>query len=905
MTIVNTELFVDIPDAEYVCGLTPVQEGLLADTIYDPSSNVYHGQRIYRLPDDVDVQRVRAACELAVDRHEICRTAFRWEDVERPVQVVYEKVQLPWSVLDIDAADSGGIDAEIEQVLRQDRAQPFDLRVAPLVRFTLIRFSSGPRYLLWSRHHIILDRWSGEALIRQVMDAYAGDLESLEDEEALPFSRYVEWLEQRSKREAGEFWRNQLEGYSGGASLFGAARSNRGAADASTEMALPGLSNDAMRRLTTAARDCDITLNTIAQGAWAILVSKYTGELDVVHGTVTAGRSAELDGIEEALGLYINVLPIRSTIDPTASVRSWLQSWQLNLLAIQEFEYVPLRDIKRWSAVGSDRALFETAFSFASLMIESIDSSSNSDEWAVRRSVEGASYPLVVEAEPARNMELFTLYDPSYYSADAVRRLMEHYRNLLEGIANDPDRSIGSLRLLTDREREQQLVEWNDTTPESSTDGGVHQLFEEVVRRTPDQLALVAGETTLTYRELNTRANRLARRLREEGVRAETMVGVFLRRSPELVVAFLAVSKAGGTYLPLDPAYPADRLDYMLSDSGVQFVISRHGSGEQLREFAGTWIWSDDDESDLPAGRDDSDLDLEVLPDSLAYVIYTSGSTGRPKGSMIAHRGACNLVTEQRRHFGLGPGDRLPQFAALSFDASTFEFVLALCAGATLCLGPREGLDGDQLVPFLREHQITAALIPPVLLSAVEVADLPDLRMLWVAGEQCPATVVERWAPSRRFFNLYGPTEGTIWSTVQECEPTGQAPPIGRPIKNVRIYVLDRDLAPTPVGVPGDLYIGGVGLQRGYLGRAALTADRMVPNPFPNVPGERLYRTGDRARYGPDGTLEFLGRADHQLAIHGYRVEASEIEAQLAAHPAVREAVVLQQAGRLVAYVRA
>ncbi|HEV3052104.1 MAG TPA: amino acid adenylation domain-containing protein, partial [Longimicrobium sp.] len=473
---------------------------------------------------------------------------------------------------------------------------------------------------------------------------------------------------------------------------------------------------------------------------------------------------------------------------------------------------------------------------------------------------------------------------------------------------------VDTLPLLPQAERRLVLEVWNGTAAPYPAESCVHELFERQAERAPGATAVVFGDARLDYAELNARANRLAHDLRARGVGPEVRVALCVERGPGMVAAVLAVLKAGGAYVPLDPSYPVDRLRYMLADSAPAVVLTQRavaqaldgvldglGAGVPVLELdAAAPAWASRPETNPARGG--------LVPEHPAYVIYTSGSTGRPKGVLVPHRGLCNVAAAQQRAFGVGPDDRVLQFASLSFDAAAFEVVMALASGAALCLAPREELlPGPGLLALLRRHAVTTVTLPPSALAALPVEDLPALRTITVAGEALPAELVERWGALHRLWNLYGPTEATIWSTAAACADPARKPDIGAPIANVRVYVLDAALQPVPVGVPGELYIGGAGVARGYLGRPGLTAERFVADPFGGEPGARLYRTGDLGRWRPDGTIEFLGRNDFQVKIRGFRVELGEIEARLREHPAVREAAVAareESAGdpRLVAY---
>ncbi|MBA2677293.1 MAG: amino acid adenylation domain-containing protein, partial [Ktedonobacteraceae bacterium] len=500
-------------------------------------------------------------------------------------------------------------------------------------------------------------------------------------------------------------------------------------------------------------------------------------------------------------------------------------------------------------------------------------------------------------------------YNTALFKAVTIDRLLERFQVLLECIVTSPELPIAALPLLSPVERQHVLEHWNATEQADAQQMNLHQLFEAQVARVPDALALVCEGNHLTYRELNRRANQLARYLRGIGAGPEVLVGLCAERSLAFVTAWLGILKAGGVYLPLDPSYPAERLAFMLEDARVSVLITQEQwqnaslVPNETRRVSLDAVWK------AAAQEKGDNLLEEPAPENAAYVIYTSGSTGRPKGTLVTYRGLRNLTYALNQAFELRPTDRVLQFASMNFDASLFEMVMTLSMGAPLYLSAR-GVShpGQALADVLREQAITTVALVPSVLSALPEGDYASLTTVIAGGEVCPSELVARWVNGRRFFNVYGPTEATVWATVAECYEGTAKLAIGRPISNVQVYILDAHLEPVPIGFPGELYIGGVGVARGYINRADLTAERFLPHPFSKEGGERVYRTGDRARYLSDGAIEFLGRIDQQVKIRGFRIELQEIEAVLEICPSVQSAVLLARendAGQqhLVAYI--
>jgi amino acid adenylation domain-containing protein len=478
----------------------------------------------------------------------------------------------------------------------------------------------------------------------------------------------------------------------------------------------------------------------------------------------------------------------------------------------------------------------------------------------------------------------------------------------MEEMVINSNSSLGNLPVLTEQEKYQILVEWNNTTVDYPQHLCIHELFAAQVEKTPDNIAVVFDGQKLTYQELNHQANKVAHYLQSLGVGTEVLVGISVERSLEMIVGLLGILKAGAAYLPLDPTYPKERLSFMLSDSQVQVLLTQQKFVESFADSGAKTVCLDQD-WELITRQNQENPTSDVTAENLAYVIYTSGSTGTPKGVMIQHRGVCNLAQAQVKLFGVNQNSRVLQFASFSFDASVWEIVMALCSGASLYLGNQDSLrPGIDLIRFLRQQSITHATLPPTALAALPKEELPNLQTLIVAGEACNPKLIAQWSKERRFFNAYGPTESTVCATVAECTFGETQPTIGRAIANIQIYILDHNLQPVPIGVPGELYIGGDGLARGYLNRPELTKEKFISNPFKKTEGSRLYKTGELARYLPDGNIEFLGRVDNQVKIRGFRIELDEIEKLLIQHPDVKQAAVIAREDipgdkRLLAYV--
>ena len=682
------------------------------------------------------------------------------------------------------------------------------------------------------------------------------------------------------------------------------------------------LSREMTKALELFARGHHLTVNTLVQGAWGVLLSRYSRQADVIFGTVVAGRPATLAGIESTIGLFVNTLPVRVRISEDETVQAWLTKLQAQLVTLREYEYTPLTQLQEWRGKGGKGAgapLFESLLVFENYPIDFtlLDQSGSVRIENFVREFEITNYPLTLVVIPREELLFQVLYDPRRFEGAAITRLVGHLKTLLVGMVENPNRRVANLPLLTQPEKDQLLIEWNDTQKVGQDDQFVHRLFESQVNQTPDAVAVKLADQQITYDEFNKRANKLARYLQRLGVGPEVLVGLFLDQSIEALVGMMGVLKAGGAYLPIDPSWPIERVSFILNDVQVAVLVTQQKLRGELFTQTTEVICIDANWEEITKESDENLID-EATFENLAYVIYTSGSTGTPKGVQITR---FNLAHSTRARFAYYE-DHVSRFlllSPLSFDSSVAGIFWTLGQGGTLVV-PAAGdhRDVDKLGELVSQNQISHLLCVPslysLLLTNLQAEQLRSLRTVIVAGETCPPQLVEKHnalLPESALFNEYGPTEATVWSSVYRCgtQTTLSHVPIGRPIPNAQLYVLDPRQQLVPIGVTGELYIGGLGVARGYLNSSALTAERFISHPFDSTPGARLYKTGDLTRHLPDGNLEFLGRADEQVKVRGYRIELGEIETVLAKHPLVEAcAVVISEQDdekRIVAYVHA
>jgi amino acid adenylation domain-containing protein/non-ribosomal peptide synthase protein (TIGR01720 family) len=880
--------------------LSPMQQGMLFHTLYEPEVGAYISQLRLDIQ-GLDPQRFAQAWQTALERHDILRSSFHWQGLDTAHQAIVRQVALPLEVLETTDTDA---------LADTERAQGFELGSAPLLRLKLVRTGADDWHLIYTSHHILMDGWSNAQLLAEVIQHYAAG-------QSLPaptgqYRDYLGWLQQQSAVAGEQFWKATLAPLQAPTLLAEALRPPVGA-EGSEEFRV-SLDRRATQRLAEFARQQKVTLNTLLQAAWSLLLHRYTGQDCVVFGATVAGRSAPLPGIEEQLGLFINTLPLVCAMKPDCTVSQWLGELQGLNLAMREFEHVPLYDIQGWAGQQGS-ALFDSLLVFENFPVaEALKQGAPAGlSFGNLHNHERTHYPLTLGIELGEGLGLDFSYDATRFSAAQVAELSANLQHLLMQLVTQPDAALGALELLDVDGKNALLAISQPPTIELSTTLLAHEQIAAQAAATPDTLALQVDGQSLSYAQLNTQANRLAHRLIENGAGPGKRVGLALHRGPQLIVSLLAVLKSGAAYVPLDPKYPNERLAYMIEDSRLDVLLCESGLLEEVR---GVQRLSLDDN----AGYPDSNPQNQAVADDLAYIIYTSGSTGQPKGVAIAHAALREFCQSAANYSVLSASDRVLQFATFSFDGFVEQCFPALCIGAALIMRGDEGWDAGRLAAEIVQHGVTVADLPAAYwyLLAREcasgvVSNLGALRQVHVGGEAMSVEGLRLWRQAGlsrvRLLNTYGPTEATVVSSVHQCRLDDASDafgiPIGRAIAGRALYVLDAAGQLLPSGGVGELCIGAPAcLAQSYFDRPALTAERFLPDPFAREPGARLYRSGDLARYNAQGHLEYVGRIDHQVKIRGFRIEMGEIEACLQAREDVREAAVIAQDGtQLVAYI--
>ncbi|MBI4782434.1 MAG: amino acid adenylation domain-containing protein [Oscillatoriophycideae cyanobacterium NC_groundwater_1537_Pr4_S-0.65um_50_18] len=871
-----------------------------------PENPFYDVTAAIRLTGKLHIDRLEQTFNAIVQRHEALRTTFTRIDGEL-MQVITPHLHMPLPVITLHTVPPDQRDELAQRQAIAAFQQPFNLSDGPLMRVTLLQFDETEHVLLLNLHHIVSDGWSIGVLIQELGALYAAFVENTPSplvELPIQYADFAHWQREYLQGEVLEtqlaYWQQQLLDLP---TLTlptdlprPAVQSYRGGRQ---QLVLSPALTAALEALS---QQTGATLFMTLLAAFQTLLYRYTGQADLAVGSPIANRNrSELEGL---IGFFVNSLVLRTNLAGNPTFRTLLRQVQATTLAAyahQDLPFEKLVEALQPTRDFSRNPLFQVVFALQNAPIAPLQlpgltlSPLDFDSGTTRFDLECHCFKAL------DTLHCTVIYSTDLFESATINRMLQQFQVLLEGIVAHPDQSIAHLPLLTPAESHQRLITWNDTALDYA-ETCIHHHVEAQATQTPDAIAVVFANQSLTYQELNQRANQLAHHLQQLGVCPETVVGLCVDRSPNLIIGVLGIWKAGGAYLPLDPGYPSDRLNFMLKDTQVDLVVTQQAYGDQFSDRLQV-VYLDQDGTDpyTPANPTS-----HVTANHLAYVIYTSGSTGKPKGVLVEHRGLSNLIAAQRQVFNLQPTHRILQFASLNFDAFIFEWVMALANGASLYMAPKETLlPGATLLQFLQDNAITHVTLPPAVLALLPSDALPALQTIIAAGEACSSTVVDRWAKDHQFFNAYGPTEATIWATVAQLQ-LGDSPTIGRPIANTQIYLLDAHLQPVPVGVTGELYIGGAGVARGYLNRPDLTAERFTSNPY--NPASRLYKTGDLARYRADGSLDYLGRVDRQIKLNGYRIELGEIETILHQHSAIQIAVVTLQednlrAKRLVAYL--
>ncbi|WJK47548.1 amino acid adenylation domain-containing protein [Chitinophagaceae bacterium DXS] len=900
--------------------LSGLQEGILFHSIYAEGVSVYINQLGCYLTHP-DIAMFRKSWQYVLRRHSILRSGFYYESFSVPVQCVYTDVQLPLELLDYSQLCKEDQDAAIRQYSKEDRQRGFDVESAPLMRMCLINLGAGRYYMLWTVHHLILDGWSTSILMEEFMKFYE-QLSSgmaIEEKPEDRYEDYIHYLESRDQQAEQLYWRQYLENTAQHTQLpfIGSSiRRTKGAGEYKEEEI--ALDEAATAVIQGYARQHHITVNTLMQGVWASLLHCYTGSSDVMYGVTVSGRPAELPGMEQRVGMYINTLPLRSRMDGEEHIVDWLQQLQEEQLTSRQHQYSSLNDIRHWTGLQGD--LFDTLLVFENYPVSKVLSSR---QWHLQAEEimveEQTNYPLTIVIGSTDQIHIRFCYNATLLDPEYAKRISAHFRQVLLQVAGKKVDKLSDLDLLSSSEKHQLLYAFNNTEVAYPEDKTIIDLFEAQVEKTPGNIAVVFEEEALTYQQLNERSNQLAWYLGSKGVKEETLVPVCIERGLAMIIGILGILKAGGAYVPIDPEYPQERIKYMLQDTAAEIIVCNEECRKKLQSATTVDTIAIDLEWSLISQCPLQYPTINLTSNNLAYVIYTSGSTGKPKGVMIEHRAIVNRLLWTKDYFKLTSRDAVLQKTSFCFDVSVWELLCPVITGAKLVFAKPDGhKDNDYLKQIITNQKITVLHFVPsmlgVFLADMQTGECIGLEKVLCSGEALKSSHIKIFAeklPRAALYNLYGPTEAavdvTCWSIPKNNNDI-QLVSIGKPISNVRIYILDNHGNLLPAGVKGEICIAGIQVARGYLNRPELTVKNFVADAFSQKTQTKIYKTGDYGRWLPDGHIEFLGRMDNQVKMNGYRIELGEIENVLLESAFINECVVVanedeQNHKQLVAYI--
>lgn len=882
---------------EDILELTPMQQGMLFHTLYNEGSDAYVEQFCLDLAGKIDNEVFKKSWDHVISRHQALRTSFRWKGIQKPVQIVHREVKPEWKFEDWSELRPDEQEEKFVQLRLGDRKNTFDMEAAPVMRFTLLKFADTNYRLLWTFHHILMDGWSYPVIIGEVIRTYAGILDGGLPElpAAVPYKSYISWLAKQDRNSAENFWKRELAGFRTPAHFKGISANKQAHESVGTHECIEYLSEQFSGSLLDFSRKNQVTLSTLMQAAWAFVISAYSGEADVVFGGTISGRPPALKDVERMVGLFINTLPVRIKIENEQDINSWLRNIQSGYAEREQYSYSSLADIQSWSELPANTKLFDNILVFENYPGDpALEDDASPVRVAGISAFEKTNFPIALLIAPGKRLKLTIAYDQGVFRDEFIEGILRSFEGALQSMVKEGAEKVGDISLLTSEMENTVVNEWNSTYNEEPAQRSVKELYESYTSGLSLETALEFGDTSVCYKELNERSNRLANYLISLGVKVDEYVGISIERSPDMIVALLGIFKAGAAYLPLDKSYPAERIEYMISDSGVKYILSKAADKGKLPDTGAKILFIDELDNEISICSAESPS-VSPGPESAAYMIYTSGSSGRPKGVVMHNRALVNLLDWQLNGQKFDRGVTTLQFTTLSFDVAFQEIISTLISGGKLILlSESERKDLSRVLEILKERKIGRLFLPFIALQ--EIAELHSssggtglhLKEVMTAGEQLQNTTAIKelfsGMPDCVFTNQYGPTEAHVVASYTLTGDPNNWPynaPIGKPVYNTKIHILNSAMKPVPPGVTGTLYIGGIQVARGYHERAELTAEKFVPDPFSKDRSLRIYNTGDLARYMPDGNIEFLGRADSQIKYRGYRIELGEIEAVL------------------------
>ncbi len=875
---------------EKIYNLTSMQQGMLLHDRLDKSDDAYIEQSMFVVKGNLDKDILEETFNRIISRYDVFRTVFVDKGVQEPIQLVLKDCHINVIYEDISNCSEMEKVNYIKKFEDYDRNKKFNLSKAPLTRVSVLKLSEDTFNVVWSFHHIIMDGWCMGILIDEIFKIYNSLVngEEIELERVYPYSNYIDWLNKQNQDEASKFWGQYLEGYTGCANII---KSNKLESEDKYELkeTVLNISKEVTNTLTVFANKCNSTLSNVLQAMWGVILQKYNNTNDVSFGLVVSGRHAEVIGVNSMVGLFINTVPIRIKSTKGQLFKELVELTQNNSFDINKYDYYSLAKIQ--SQVDSKENLISHIFAFEnypeSEKVNNVETLKHG-ELVIKESrvFEQTNYDFNIIVIPGADLKFKFSYNSLVYEEEFIERLKDHIEMFIKTIINNPDIAVNEIDILPEKEKRIILDDFNDTKVDFEINDTIHELFEKQVKKTPNSIAAVFKNEKLTYKELNERANALARTLLKTGeISKDSIVGIAVERSIEMVIGMLAILKSGAAYLPIDCEYPKERIEYMLSDSRMKILLTETSFLNKVN-FEGKVI---DIRDNKYYDFDTSNINKDIELDSLAYIIYTSGTTGNPKGVMIEQRNLINLCKWHIREYGVTENDRATQYASIGFDACVWEIWPYLISGSMLFIIPNDlRVDIKRLNDFYNKNHLTISFLPTqVCQSFMTLCNNDSLRILLTGGDKLKIYTDTKY----KLVNNYGPTENTVVTTNFYIDEIMNNIPIGKPINNTKVYILDNENRALPIGVYGELCISGDGVARGYLNREDLTKEKFIQNPYDN--NRKMYKTGDLARWLPNGDIEFKGRIDNQVKIRGFRIELGDIESVLLQLNGVKEAAVI------------
>lgn len=894
----KTDIKIDKMEIEDIIALTPMQLGMLFQYLKEPESEQYNEQLVLNIKGKIDIGFFKKAWNFVAQSNELLRTVFRWDKMNQPIQVILKKHVVNITFYDLSNKKTELKKQLVETIKKNDIKCKFDLQYVSF-KVILCKLKECQYVIIISNHHILYDGWSTSIILKEFFENYNKLLNSKKLLKPIKnkFKNYVKWIQNRDKSNEEKYWKKYLKDLNN-KSLFLYVQKTKTKVTSKIKEISNKFDIELTKKLIKFTSKKEITLATLFNSAWGILLQKYTNSHDVVFGTTVSGRHVNIKGIENMVGLFINTLPLRITCNNENFITNFLNDTNKLMIERRKYESSSLVNIK--SYIDSNEILFDTVLVVENYPIDYIIKNNNKLKIESYYSCSQTNFDLILIIEIHNEIQFRLLYNSKLYDKKFIKSIFNHFLRIIIEITEKSNNKIKKINIFTKAEKNKLLYEFNTTNSHFPKNKTINEIFEDQVRKTPENIALVCRNKRLTYQELNERSNNLAKVLRSKGVKADTIVGIMTNRSVEMITGIFAILKAGGAYLPLSPELPKDRLEFILKDCKTYILLSQKKISNQIDiEIENIYL----DNECIYYKKSNINGIINVSSDNIAYIIYTSGSTGKPKGVIVQHKSVINILYTLQKKYPFLENDSYLFKTNYTFDVSVTEvFGWFLGNGKLVILENELEKDPLSILQTIQKNKITHCNFTPSMLivfinlyKETTKHSISSLKYIFIAGEVLPIHLVKELNildSTIQFVNLYGPTEATVYSTVYSIDNRKyhKSIPIGKPIDNAKIFILDKANNPQPIGVPGELCISGIGVAKGYLNRTRLTKEKFVQNPF--FP-DKMYKTGDIARWSFDGNIEFLGRSDNQVKIRGFRIELGEIESQVLKYKYIKNVVVV------------